>query len=99
MTTPVATAPTAVLDAIEKSNKIVQDTATALTTRLDAVEKKLNEPQRAPWVTAGPVGEDSKPYSILRAMAFCDGRIKAEQAKNEIDLSNRLKSYFGRMGW
>jgi len=91
--------PQDVMDAVTKSNTETKNQLEAIGPRLETIEKKLAEPQRAPWVTSGPTGQDSQPYSMLRAVAFCSGRLKPEQCKNEIDLSNRLKSYLGKYGW
>src|SRR5262245_46295350 len=67
-----------------------------------AVEKALASGQikverRVPWVTSGPVGQDSAGYSVLRAASFALGFLSPDQAKEEIhihqQLSNLYKSY------
>jgi HK97 family phage major capsid protein len=52
-----------------------------------------------PHATTGEVGQDSRPYSIMKAMGYTKGYIPADQCKVEIDLSNRLYKMFGRDGY
>lgn len=83
------------LEEIKKAN----DTIAELRTKQADIEKKLAEPIRAPWVTSGPIGQDSAPYSIMKAAAFCTGNATREQAKNELDMHERLKAYCKKCGW
>lgn len=84
-----------VISAVDEGNKTVAE----LKTKVAELEKKLSEPNRAPWVTSGPVGADSQPYSILKAAAFCLGELPREQVKSELDIHERLKGFFTKHGW
>src|SRR5258708_6896248 len=63
-----------------------------------AVEKALAAaPQverRVPWVTSGPVGQDSAGYSVLKAAAFALGFLGPEQAKEEIQVHQQLRELY-----
>lgn len=50
-----------------------------------------------PHVTTGPVCRDSQGYSFLRAAAFCDRAIGSEECKEEVEVSNKLKSFYGNV--
>lgn len=80
---------------------IEKDSATLATVvdELSAIKQKLAEPVRAPWVTSGGVYQDSQPYSIMKAAAYCVGAIGRDQIKNEFDIHTRLKSLYAKMGW
>lgn len=85
-----------VATALEQGNKALAE----VTQRLDTVEKQLKEPVRgAPWVTSGPIGQDSAPYSILKAAGFSMGFFGREQVKNELDLHTRLKNYYKKFAY
>jgi hypothetical protein len=49
-----------------------------------AVEKASRVERRVPWVTSGPVCNDSAGYSVLKAAAFALGYVGPDQAKEEI---------------
>lgn len=55
--------------------------------------------RRVPWVTSGPVGQDSAGYSILKAAAYALGFIGPEQAKDEIHLHQRLRDLYQGYGF
>lgn len=57
--------------------------------------------RRTPHVTTGPVGQDSAGYSFRKAHAFINGVIQAEDCKEEVEVSNRLRHFyksFGKVG-
>ena len=68
-----------------------------------AVEKALAAtPQierRVPWVTSGPVGQDSAGYSVLKAAAFALGFLGPEQAKEEIQVHQQLRELYQTYGF
>ena len=67
----------AMIDKFQSRDEIVQfieqQTATAVEKALPARVER-----RVPWVTAGPVGQDSAGYSVLKAAAFALGRLGVE---------------------
>ena len=81
---------------------IEQETATA-------VEKSVSQlPQpgasgrverRVPWVTAGPIGQDSAGYSVLKAAAFALGYVGPDQAKEEIHAHHQLRDLYAAYGF
>jgi HK97 family phage major capsid protein len=69
-----------------------------------AVEKALASapPQverRVPWVTSGPVGQDSTGYSVLKAAAFALGYLGPDQAKEELHVHQQLKDLYQNYGF
>ena len=69
-----------------------------------AVEKAMQIPggrveRRVPWVTSGPVGQDSTGYSVLKAAAFALGYIGPEQAKEEIHVHLQLRDLYQTYGF
>lgn len=46
-------------------------------------------------VTTGPVGEDSRPLSMLKAAAYAAGLVDADQVKPELALSAKVKAAYG----
>jgi HK97 family phage major capsid protein len=55
--------------------------------------------RRVPWVTSGPVGQDSAGYSILKAAAFALGVLGPDQAKEEVQLHQRLRDLYATQGF
>jgi HK97 family phage major capsid protein len=67
-----------------------------------AIEKSLTAPRverRLPWVTTGPVGQDSAGYSMLKAAAFALGYVGPEQAKEEIQTHQQLRELYAGYGF
>ncbi len=65
-----------------------------------AVEKAGRTPaRRVPWVTAGPVGQDSAGYSVLRAAAYALGYADPSQAKEEIHIHKQLADLYAGYGF
>lgn len=65
-----------------------------------AVEKASRPPaRRVPWVTAGPVGQDSAGYSVLRAAAYALGYADPGQAKEEIQVHKQLSDLYAGYGF
>lgn len=52
----------------------------------------------APHVTTGPVGQDSRGYSILKAIAAAHGMIDESEAKEEVYYSNELEKLYRGYG-
>src|SRR5688500_1968571 len=86
------------IDKFQSRDEIVQfiDQQTAT-----AVEKALpaRVERRVPWVTAGPVGQDSAGYSVLKAAAFALGYVGPEQAKEEIHTHHQLRDLYAGYGF
>src|SRR5262249_21364389 len=76
---------------------IEQQTAQALDKALASGQVQV--PRRVPWVTSGPVGQDSCGYSVLRAAAFAMGLLGPEQAKEEIHVHQQLPELFQAYGF
>lgn len=69
-----------------------------------AVEKAVQGGQarverRVPWVTSGPVGQDSAGYSVLKAAAFALGYIGPDQAKEELNVHHQLRDLYQTYGF
>ena len=68
-----------------------------------AVEKALavapHVERRVPWVTSGPVGQDSAGYTVLKAAAFALGYLGPEQAKEEIHVHQQLRDLYQTYGF
>ena len=66
-----------------------------------AVEKAATRApaRRVPWVTAGPVGQDSAGYSVLKAAAYALGYAGADQAKEEIHTHKQLADLYAGYGF
>ena len=86
------------IDKFQSRDEIVQfieqQTATAVEKALPARVER-----RVPWVTAGPVGQDSAGYSVLKAAAFALGYVGPEQAKEEIHTHNQLRDLYAGYGF
>lgn len=69
----------------------------------DAVEKATRHTsrieRRVPWVTTGPVYQDSAGYSVLKAAAFALGYVDADQAKEEIQTHRQLQELYSSYGF
>ncbi len=69
----------------------------------DAVAKALADAprveRRVPWVTSGPVGQDSAGYSVLKAAAYALGFLDADQAKEEIHVHHQLRELYSTYGF
>src|SRR5262249_16718516 len=69
-----------------------------------AVEKAVAQApppieRRVPWVTSGPVGQDSAGYSVLKAAAFALGHLGPDPAKEEIHIEHQLKELYQTYGF
>ena len=71
----------------DRATQAVEKAATALPAR------------RLPWVTAGPVGQDSAGYSVLKAAAFALGYVGPDQAKEEIRTHQQLRDLYAGYGF
>jgi len=75
--------------------RFIEDHTTA------AVEKaaRAAPARRVPWVTSGPVCQDSVGYSVLKAAAFALGYVGADQAKEEIRAHQQLQELYAGYGF
>lgn len=66
-----------------------------------AVEKATRAApvRRVPWVTSGPVYQDSVGYSVLKAAAFALGYVGPDQAKEEIHAHRQLQELYAGYGF
>src|SRR5262245_50656529 len=55
--------------------------------------------RRVPWVTSGPVGQDSAGYSVLKAAAFALGYLGPDQAKEELHVHHQLRELYQSYGF
>jgi HK97 family phage major capsid protein len=76
---------------------IEQHTQSAVEKALPAAAVRVE--RRVPWVTSGPVGQDSAGYSLLKAAAFALGSIGPEQAKEELHVHHQLRELYGTYGF
>lgn len=89
----------AMSDKFQSRDEIVQFIEQQTTS---AVEKALpagRVERRVPWVTAGPIGQDSAGYSVLKAAAFALGYVGPEQAKEEIHTHHQLRDLYAGYGF
>lgn len=77
-----------------------------LVDRIDQIEKKLNEPVTKGFnpehlfhATSGPIGRDSAGYSMFKAAGVAKGFVSRENAKDEVDASNKLKKLYKGLGY
>lgn len=81
----------------------VLDAVKSVAARMDKMESSLTEVKekaaqvnqpKAPYGIVGPIGRDSEPYSFAKMAAVSMGFMSPEEAKYEIDVSNRLKGLY-----
>ena len=89
----------AVLDSIQK----LQEGLTTITTEVAELKKPAYQKGLHPadlfHATTGPVGKDSEGYSILKALAYCNGYTAAENVKYEIDVHKKLGESYAKLGY
>lgn len=76
---------------------IEQEASIALEKAVTSGQTKVE--RRVPWVTSGPVGQDSAGYSVLKAAAFALGYIGPEQAKEELQVHQQLRELYSAYGF
>ena len=89
----------------------VAEVATKLAARLDSLENKIDAVTKAATIPARDVSvlgapnyvrggvKDSAGYSILKAAGYALGMIDADQAKEEIEISRKLKGVYNSFGY
>lgn len=87
----------------ELAQFIDQEAASAVERALSAAPQAAPAPapieRRVPWVTSGPIGQDSAGYSVLKAAAFALGYLGADQAKEEIQVHQQLRDLYQNYGF
>ena len=78
---------------------IEEQTATAVEKSLAPQRVEQRVERRVPWVTAGPVCQDSAGYSVLKAAAFALGYVGPDQAKEEIHTHHQLRDLYAGYGF
>src|SRR5947209_10824198 len=81
----------------ELAQFIEQQTAAALEKAVGSGQVRVD--RRVPWVTSGPVGQDSAGYSVLKAAAYALGFIGPELAKEEIHVHQQLRDLYQTYGF
>lgn len=81
----------------ELAQYIEQQTAAALDKAVG--NGLLRVERRVPWVTSGPVGQDSAGYSLLKAAAYALGFLGPDQAKEEIHVHQQLRELYRAYGF
>jgi HK97 family phage major capsid protein len=76
---------------------IEEQAASAVEKAAQAVPPRVE--RRVPWVTSGPVGQDSAGYSVLKAAAFALGYIGPDQAKEELHVHHQLRDLYQTYGF
>jgi HK97 family phage major capsid protein len=91
--TPTAT------DAFQTRDEIVSFIEQQAATAVEKAATRAAPARRVPWVTAGPVGQDSAGYSVLKAAAYALGYAGADQAKEEIQAHRQLSDLYAGYGF
>ena len=86
-------------EAFQTREQIVQFIEDQAQTAVERVAPAGQVARRTPWVTAGPVGQDSAGYSVLKAAAFALGYVGADQAKEEIQTHQQLRDLYAGYGF
>ena len=81
----------------ELDRYIEQQTTAALEKAVGSGQVRVE--RRVPWVTSGPVGQDSAGYSVLKAAAFAMGFLGPDQAKEEIHVHQQLRDLYKTYGF
>src|SRR5262245_29086519 len=81
----------------ELDRYIEQQTAAAVEKAVASGQVRVE--RRVPWVTSGPIGQDSAGYSVLKAAAFALGFLGPEQAKEEIYVHQQLRELYKNYGF
>jgi hypothetical protein len=81
----------------ELAQYIEQQTAAAVHKALGGGPLHLE--RRVPWVTSGPVGQESSGYSVLKAAAYAMGYLGPEHAKEEIHVHQQLRELYKTYGF
>jgi len=76
---------------------IEQQATTAVEKAMQASPPRVE--RRVPWVTSGPIGQDSAGYSVLKAASFALGYIGPDQAKEEIHVHQQLRDLYQTYGF
>src|SRR6188508_3243331 len=93
----VQTAPERFQTRDEVVSFIQQEASTAVEKAVTSGQTKVE--RRVPWVTSGPVGQDSAGYSVLKAAAFALGFVGPDQAKEEIHTHHQLRDLYAAYGF
>ena len=87
-------------DKFQTREELVQFIDDAASTAVEKAVRTAGPPaRRVPWVTSGPVGQDSVGYSVLKAAAFALGYVGPEQAKEEIQTHHQLRDLYAGYGF
>jgi HK97 family phage major capsid protein len=89
-------APTAAADKFQSRDELVSFIEEQAAT---AVDRAARVERRVPWATAGPVGQDSAGYSVLKAAAYALGYVGPDQAKEEIHAHHQLRDLYAGYGF
>src|SRR5205085_4238415 len=81
----------------ELDRYIEQQTTAALEKAVGSGQVRVE--RRVPWVTSGPVGQDSAGYSVLKAAAYAMGFVGPDQAKEEIHVHQQLTALYKTYGF
>jgi HK97 family phage major capsid protein len=81
----------------ELDRYIEQQTAVGVEKALATGQIKVE--RRVPWVTSGPVGQDSTGYSVLKAAAYAMGFIGPKEAKEELHVHHQLSELYKGYGF
>jgi len=77
--------------------QFIEQTASAAVEKAVAAAPTIE--RRVPWVTSGPVGQDSAGYSVLKAAAFALGYLGPDQAKEELNVHHQLRDLYHGYGF
>ncbi len=86
-------------DPFQSRDEIVQFIEQKATAAVEKSTAQAKPERRTPWVTAGPVGQESAGYSVLKAAAFALGYVGPDQAKEEIHTHQQLRDLYAGYGF
>ena len=98
MTATTASDPTTADDKFHTRDELVRFIEDSTTAAVDRATRAAPT-RRVPWVTSGPVYQDSVGYSVLKAAAFALGYVGPDQAKEEIHAHRQLQELYAGYGF
>lgn len=90
---------TTAADAFQTRDELVSFIEQQAATAVEKATTRAAPTRRVPWVTAGPIGQDSAGYSVLRAAAYALGYAGADQAKEELHVHKQLADLYAGYGF
>ena len=83
------------LKGLAAAQKEKREAGARQTQATNRIKSKLFGASTTPYVTTGPVGQDSAGYSICKALSYASRRSGPENCKEELAVSEKLKRFYG----